>query len=124
LEGESLRGFTLLEVLISVALIVILTAIAVPAYTKYRQRTLISRVQQNLVSCVSELTAEFADSGVKEKDCQIPGAGNCTLQISENGTFVKIANDYCDFQVEGINLRCYIRTDYGDVNGFVYCETQ
>jgi len=117
-----LRGFTLLEVLISIAVILILVAVAVPAYTKYRERALISRVQQNLVNCVSELTTEFADSGVKEKDCQIPGAGNCTLQISENGTFVKIANDYCDFQVDGTSVRCYIKTEYGSVNGFVFCE--
>jgi len=120
-----LRGFTLLEVLISIVILLLLVTIAVPAYTNYRRKAVLAQIQQDLVGCVSELATEFANSGLKEKDCEIPGVdGNCTLQISENGTYVKIANDYCDFQVGDSSIRCYIRTDYGSVNGFVYCEYQ
>jgi len=120
-----LRGFSLVELLVVIGLIAILTAIAVPSYLKYRDKALLSKVQQGVVSCLSDLTASYADSGLKTFNCTVPDAsGNCTLQIVELNGQTKVSPDYCDFVVEGRQVRCFFNTNFGDVNGFVYCKFQ
>jgi len=114
-----------MELLIALAILAVVTAIAIPVYNQYRRNALLSKIQQNLVNCASELTAEYADGGVKTKLCTVPGvSGGCTLTIAESGDFIKFQNDFCDFVVEGRPVRCYISSSFGSVNGFIRCEFQ
>ena len=119
---RAIRGFTLVELLISIAIIFLLSAIALPTYLKYKNRAVVSYVQQNLVNCASSLMAEYADNGINSTNCTIKDSTNsCELVVSNNGDYIKIANSYCIFEVKGIKVKCEIITNYGDVNGRVEC---
>lgn len=57
------RGFTLIEVMITVAIIAILSAIALPAYTSYVQRSRVPPALDALSSLATRLEQRFQDTG-------------------------------------------------------------
>jgi len=116
------RGFSLLEILVGIVLIFILSFISLKSFLKYKNKAIISNVQGNLVSCASELMAEYASEGTRKKVCVIPNIDQvCTLIVSSSNDTIKIATSYCDFSINGKKIRCEIRTNYGDVNGRIDC---
>lgn len=70
------RGFTLMEVMVTVAIIGILSAIAIPAYTSYIQRANRSDVRTQLLEAASFLQRSFSQNN------QFPGALPTTYQQS------------------------------------------
>ena len=54
-------GFTLIELMISVAVVAILAAIAIPSYTEYVRRAHLTDGQKALASAAIELEQVFAD---------------------------------------------------------------
>ena len=115
-------GFTLVELLIAIAILAALTAVALPTYVKYKNNAIVSHVQQNLVNCASQLMAEYADNGTDSRNCTMDMSSNsCELEVGENGSYIKMATSYCIFEVKGVKVKCEIRTDYGDVNGRIDC---
>lgn len=56
------RGFTLVELLIVVAIIAILAAIAIPQYQRYRQNAAIASVQSDAKNCLNTIVAEYTAS--------------------------------------------------------------
>ena len=119
------RAFTLLEILISIAILMVLVSVAVPTFLDYKNRAIVSKVQGDLVSCAGELMAKYADNGTSSQVCvtDIADSSNntCTLIIDSQNATIKIQNSYCTFKVNNRTIECRIRTNYGDINGRIDC---
>ena len=57
------RGFTLIEVMITVAIVAILSAIALPAYTAYIQRSRVPPALDALSALATRMEQRFQDTG-------------------------------------------------------------
>lgn len=80
---HSARGFTLIEVMITVAIVAILSAIAFPSYTAYVQRSRVPPALDALSSVATRLEQRYQDTGnyASGAACGVamPAAENFTL---------------------------------------------
>lgn len=60
---RSPRGFTLIEVMITVAIVAILSAIALPSYTAYVQRSRVPPALDALSALATRMEQRFQDTG-------------------------------------------------------------
>jgi type IV pilus assembly protein PilA len=101
------QGFTLVEVMIVVAIIAILAAIAVPAFQDYAVRAKMSEVILSLSTCRTAVTEVYlgANSG--------PGAGNWGCEIaSSSSKYV----DHIETDEDG-KVTAIVRNIHPTVNG-------
>lgn len=63
MNGNNAQGFTLIELMIVVAIIAFLAAIAVPQYFKYQMRARQAEAAMNLASLHTAMQAYFAEHG-------------------------------------------------------------
>lgn len=70
------KGFTLIEVMITVAIIGILAAIAIPAYTQYVQRGRVAEATSNLSSLRVALEQYYQDNRTYVGGVSAPAAGD------------------------------------------------
>jgi prepilin-type N-terminal cleavage/methylation domain-containing protein len=84
------KGFTLIELLVVVAIIGILSAIAIPQFAAYRQRAFNSLVESDARNAASAQEAYFVDNSAYASDCTtLPGfvsSPNVTCTASGTAT--------------------------------------
>lgn len=103
------RGFTLIEVMITVAIIAILSAIALPAYTAYIQRSRVPAALDALSSLATRLEQRYQDTGSYANG----GACGATLPTAENFELS------CELSDDGQGFTA-TATGSGPVDGFGY----
>ena len=106
------KGFTLVELVIVVAIRAILVGILAPQYTKYVEKSRKSADVSNLENCVTAFKTASADG-----NAQIP-AGKYQITINTNGTFVTLAADSATEPADGKD----ISADAAEGNGKIAAD--
>jgi type IV pilus assembly protein PilE len=83
------RGFTLVELMITIAIVAILSAVAVPSYTAYIQRSRVPTALDNLSALATRMEQRYQDTGnyANGLACGValPTVDNFTVSCSLSG---------------------------------------
>jgi len=87
IEKKTERGFTLIELMIVIAIIGILAAIAIPQFSRYRQRSYDSSAQSDLRNAATAQEAYYVDQDTYCSSTSILTGSTYQLFLSEGVEF-------------------------------------
>jgi len=107
LRGNNEKGFTLIELMIVIAIIGILAAIAIPNFIQYRQRSYNSAANADAKNCYTAAQAYFIDFPTATI-----GAGSRADAILSNSGFQQ--SDNVSVMLGGTQMSLTISTNHAD----------
>ena len=131
LSNRNSKGFTLIELMIVIAIIGILAAIAIPNFLRYRDKAYCAKSETDAQNVVAALSSYFADpdhtaiptlaqlTGLEELVLNNPGA--TTVTASGNGAIISVGDDAnrCPYVAKESELYwTYFGTDTGSDPGW------
>jgi len=111
------RGFTLVELLITVVVVAILAAVALPSYTAYVKRGKIQEATTNLLTMRTKLEQYYQDNRRYDGAC----AAGTVAPLPANQHYFTIT---CAFAASPSQTYTVTATCQGDLAGFVYTINQ
>jgi type IV pilus assembly protein PilA len=105
-------GFTLIELMIVVAVIGILAAIALPSYSDYTVRAKVTECVGYLSTCKTEFTEYVATTGGLPPEGHSCVACNCKVDMTTNCKDLTTVNNIIEMDVNddaGVKDNCYLR---------------
>lgn len=86
MQGRRSRGFTLIELMVTVAVVAILAAVAMPSYSAYVKRSKVPAAFDALSSLATRMEQRYQDSGSYACPNPLPTPANFTVTCSVSGT--------------------------------------
>ncbi len=112
------RGFTLIEVMVTLAILAILGAVALPSYTGYVQRSRVPAALEALSSFSTRMEQRFQDTGCYASTCTPVGAA-CGVAVPTPTNFTVT----CALANNGLNYTA-TATGAGPMAGYTYTINQ
>mgnify|MGYP001554035219 CR=1 FL=1 len=113
-------GFTLIELMITVAVVAILAAIAVPSYIQYIQRGKVSEGISNLSSTRLQLEKYYADNHMYGTGGDCGASGGVTMPSGADAQYFNITCTSANNNAVGDQTYVIKADGYGSMNGFHY----
>ena len=110
------RGFTLIELMVTIAILAIITTIAIPAYTGYVKTAKMTEATNNLAALRLAQEENFLENNV-----YFTGANTAAVETASNGLWeaAKGSNGAVNFNYVVTNAAGWTATATGTGNGVV-----
>jgi len=128
LRGNNSQGFTLIELMIVIAIIGILAAIAIPNFISYRDKAYCSKAEtdaQNVLAALASYFSEPANTSIDGGVGRLQSEEELVLNGTNQGTLIEVGGSgtgVFEAQISDGSGRCP-RAEDGTLNYYVYMGT-